>query len=440
MNFLISKKVIIGLSLSSFIGAFLLFTIDFFCKSTLIGHGMFYGLIIILVSISDKIRDKTVKGIIDHTILILPLLFIIVMSYGQLTTSQLHGGMEWWFSERKIQYAIMITEGLLMLYLFCSRTIFMKKLNTKSFLKMIKSPIAFLIIFKIIWLIMVDLPASYSLETTAPHLRFEYVTILSIPIFMALFILTNRNIITGFSISIILGQFSIMYYSIVHFSKFSPTIYGPIVSIVVGVILIPLSMRGRILYYFDNYIKMSKFQRFAMKMVLTVRRKLKDHKKILLDAGVEKGMTILDYGCGIGNYTLEASAIVGEEGKITGADISKMMISRLAKDAKSLSMNNIEPVLIKEIDDIEENGFDYIFLIDVLHFINKKYEIIKKLTEKLSDRGKILLNFDHINRQTEERLMTDLAKLPFAVVNLQKKYWVLEKRSPVNKNLIYAIC
>ena len=42
--------------------------------------------------------------------------------------------------------------------------------------------------------------------------------------------------------------------------------------------------------------------------------------KILKKAGIERGMTVLDFCCGSGTYTIPAAKIVGEEGKIYALD------------------------------------------------------------------------------------------------------------------------
>jgi precorrin-6B methylase 2 len=48
--------------------------------------------------------------------------------------------------------------------------------------------------------------------------------------------------------------------------------------------------------------------------------------EMLQQIGIERGHTVLDFGCGLGMHTIQAAKIVGEKGKVYA----------LAKDKESL--------------------------------------------------------------------------------------------------------
>ncbi|WMT86740.1 class I SAM-dependent methyltransferase [Pelagibacterium sp. 26DY04] len=50
-------------------------------------------------------------------------------------------------------------------------------------------------------------------------------------------------------------------------------------------------------------------------------------RDILLRAGLEKGMRVLDLGCGVGDVSLIAAEIVGPQGSVTGIDPSEAALS-----------------------------------------------------------------------------------------------------------------
>ena len=58
--------------------------------------------------------------------------------------------------------------------------------------------------------------------------------------------------------------------------------------------------------------------------------------------GIKKGQVILDFGCGVGNYTIPAAKIIGEKGKIFALDESNSKIMELSRRVKSTGLNNIK--------------------------------------------------------------------------------------------------
>ena len=52
----------------------------------------------------------------------------------------------------------------------------------------------------------------------------------------------------------------------------------------------------------------------VMRIVLKLRRNPKKIQEFLENLDLEKNMKVLDYGCGIGSYSIEAAKIVGQSG------------------------------------------------------------------------------------------------------------------------------
>jgi len=71
-----------------------------------------------------------------------------------------------------------------------------------------------------------------------------------------------------------------------------------------------------------------------MKTVLTVRNIFRKPEKILRKIGLKKGQIMLDYGCGIGSFTIPASQIVGNNGVIYALDIHPLAIKTVEKKIK----------------------------------------------------------------------------------------------------------
>lgn len=71
-------------------------------------------------------------------------------------------------------------------------------------------------------------------------------------------------------------------------------------------------------------------------------------------AQIKKGDHVLDLGSGAGNDCFVARAIVGENGKVTGLDMTEQMISKAIENCAKLNFRNVEFVL----GDIEKMPFD----------------------------------------------------------------------------------
>src|SRR4030066_831418 len=59
-------------------------------------------------------------------------------------------------------------------------------------------------------------------------------------------------------------------------------------------------------------------------------------------AGIKKGDTVVDLGSGAGNDVFVARAIVGEEGKVIGGDMTEQMLEKANKNNHKLGYTNVE--------------------------------------------------------------------------------------------------
>ena len=71
-------------------------------------------------------------------------------------------------------------------------------------------------------------------------------------------------------------------------------------------------------------------------------------------AGIKKGDTVVDLGSGAGNDVFVARAIVGDEGKVIGLDMTEEMIEKANKNKSKLNFNNVE----FHLGDIEQMPFE----------------------------------------------------------------------------------
>src|SRR5260370_18507356 len=56
-------------------------------------------------------------------------------------------------------------------------------------------------------------------------------------------------------------------------------------------------------------------------------------EQVLLSAGLEPGMSVLDLGCGMGDVSLLAARLVGPTGRVTGIDRDPIVIEKARERA-----------------------------------------------------------------------------------------------------------
>ncbi|MBA7510110.1 tRNA 5-carboxymethoxyuridine methyltransferase [subsurface metagenome] len=171
--------------------------------------------------------------------------------------------------------------------------------------------------------------------------------------------------------------------------------------------------------------KPPKFIFMILRTVLKFKNNPKKIREFLKLVGIKENMKVLDYGCGIGSYSLEAGKIVGESGTVIAAEINNIMLEALEKQIETRGVTNINPMLIKSMEDIEDTNFDFILLIDVLQLIEDKIDMIDSLLKKLSANGKLVIKFEHFKQDEIDPLLNGCMCSDKKLI--YKKYWSLSK-------------
>jgi ubiquinone/menaquinone biosynthesis C-methylase UbiE len=65
-------------------------------------------------------------------------------------------------------------------------------------------------------------------------------------------------------------------------------------------------------------------------------------KRMLLAAGVSRGMRVLDVGCGVGDVSFLAASLVGPEGMVVGVDLDAEALKLAAERCRAERFSNVE--------------------------------------------------------------------------------------------------
>ena len=112
--------------------------------------------------------------------------------------------------------------------------------------------------------------------------------------------------------------------------------------------------------------------------------------EVLREAGVKKGQTVLDYGCGPGIFTIPCARIVGGEGKVYALEVRSHVLERVKEKAKNEGLSNIETIMLDSsrfATDLLDESADVILVYDVMHKINNKQGLLKELHRVLRRDG-----------------------------------------------------
>ena len=135
--------------------------------------------------------------------------------------------------------------------------------------------------------------------------------------------------------------------------------------------------------------------------LMSLKFRLRDWRKppveILQEAGVKSGMTVLDFGCGPGGFSIAAAQLVGSNGQIYAVDINPLAFSSVRKAAGKLGLNNIQTIFLSDLVNVRHNSVDFALLYDVLHYLlPEPGSVLTALHQVLKPKGVLSVSDHHM--------------------------------------------
>ena len=116
-----------------------------------------------------------------------------------------------------------------------------------------------------------------------------------------------------------------------------------------------------------------------------------------LDAfGIQKGQSVVDWGCGTGRYLKQASELVGDGGTVYAVDIHQLAIEAAANVAHRYNLKNVLPFLTdgKSVS-IPPQTADLIYALDMFHMVKDTNSFLKELCRITKPDGVLILEDGH---------------------------------------------
>lgn len=120
---------------------------------------------------------------------------------------------------------------------------------------------------------------------------------------------------------------------------------------------------------------------------------------ILEGVGIKPGQYVLDFGCGPGSYSISASRLIGNNGKVYALDINPTAIDSLKKISSKKGLSNIETILSGCKTNLSDNSIDAVILFDVYHELDDKVKVLEELYRVLKPDGILSVSDHHLTRE-----------------------------------------
>lgn len=172
--------------------------------------------------------------------------------------------------------------------------------------------------------------------------------------------------------------------------------------------------------------KIDRMPNFAFRMMAIIFKLIKPffpYEKIINQMEIQEGMTVVDYGCGPGNYVSGVARKLGTTGKLYAADIHELAIESVNKICKKETLTNVETVLIKGYNcHIPDHTADLIYAMDMFHMVKHPDQFLAELCRILKTDGRLIIEDGH---QPREKTLNKIHQTHlWEIVTQEKRYLV----------------
>jgi len=112
---------------------------------------------------------------------------------------------------------------------------------------------------------------------------------------------------------------------------------------------------------------------------------------------LKEGMTVVDYGCGPGRYSIPIAKLVGSNGKVFAVDIQPIATSTVKKKATKEGLTNLETILVNSYNTgMQESSIDLVLLLDTFHMISDYDALFQGIHRILKKDGLLFMDPGHM--------------------------------------------
>jgi ubiquinone/menaquinone biosynthesis C-methylase UbiE len=148
---------------------------------------------------------------------------------------------------------------------------------------------------------------------------------------------------------------------------------------------------------------MERIPNFAFRImaaVFWVRDRFVSVDRLLDEFDIQKGQTVIDFGCGPGSYIAKASRLVGDSGKVLAVDIHELAIKAVGKRALKENLTNVTGYVAENgICPLADNTSDIIYALDMFHMVSDPGSFLTELNRISRSDGVLFIDDGHQSRE-----------------------------------------
>ncbi len=169
--------------------------------------------------------------------------------------------------------------------------------------------------------------------------------------------------------------------------------------------------------------RMSNLAFRLMTVIFKLMKPFFPYEKIIGHMEIQEGMTVVDYGCGPGNYVSGVARKLGKNGRLFTADVHELAVKSVEKICKKENLTNVETVLVKDYQsNIPDHVADLIYAMDMFHMVKHPDLFLSELHRILKTDGRLIIEDGHQPRENTKNKIhqTHLWK----IIKQEKRYLV----------------
>jgi MinD superfamily P-loop ATPase len=144
-------------------------------------------------------------------------------------------------------------------------------------------------------------------------------------------------------------------------------------------------------------------------IAIRLRDLIRPPQKVLVEAGVRNGMSVLDFGCGPGGFSMAAAGLVGPEGRVYSLDLHPLALECVWRAAERRDLKNVQAISANRMGRIPTESVDLALLYDVLHIqpdLSATRGILEAIHRVLKPKGVLSVSDHHLREPSLLSIVT----------------------------------
>jgi ubiquinone/menaquinone biosynthesis C-methylase UbiE len=151
-----------------------------------------------------------------------------------------------------------------------------------------------------------------------------------------------------------------------------------------------------------------------------------DGVRFVRSLGIETGWQVLDFGAGIGGYSVPLAQVVGQDGKVFAVDKAPDRLKQIQERLPGDLRGAVQPMPTDgnvHLEALEDDSIDAVFLFDVLQHVDDWRGLFDTVARCLCPGGMLYVNpseLSHPAKVDMNRLHSELARAGFSVLSTRE--------------------